>query len=1063
MIYLDCAASTIASKEVRQAMEPWLWGHVGNPSSRHRLGCAASEAIENARHNVLRAFGLSSQGDLVFTSGATEANNLAVLGIARAVKGKGGHIILSPFEHKSVAAMANQLKSEGFSVDTATYNGATGKFNYDKLLKKDTILVAHMLVNNVTGAVFLDDLQDLKKQMQDICPSAYLHADCVQAVGKMDIPMSRIGIDSAVVSGHKIHGPKGVGALLLARRNIPIKSLVYGGGQENGLRPGTENVAAIVGLGEAVANINQNKVELRSKITVLHEMLTTGIRGSSHSFGLLEDTVPEPTKRLFSKEGVYAPTVVGVVVPYAPAETYLNQLQTQNVYIGVGSACQAHENALPASLLALKLNPRDARNTIRVSFSWNTTKEEISGFLDELENCANVLSGKATKRTRKHVSPEVEPAPTETEKMEETLTEIPTGTHEKKQTDSPLEKKPRIEQEPVDHDMKPERSFTKKPNDASADAIRKKMPKSNGVPYKFPLELERPQNGTESECATGTCKIAKTYDIDLKPLPKFHPTPVGYKPYDEEILPGLTDDDGPTMVLVREGEHVLKANKGARTGSKLSANYIRFREALIGSLKAAAADVGIKITIPKKVFGYLFVKPVESALPEGMTMFEATQRLTRRFRDVMGSFSISPVWVEDPLKAKNFDLEPVEKRMAVILGSILAQPENRDRKGILRVKVETKRTNKNLPLNSPQITARLENFLVRQFPDRIERGGFKNSDITLKVEMRQDETIYNGGTFKSIGGMPYASCGKGLCLLSGGLDSPVAAFNMMKRGMAVDFVSFHSYPYLGEQSKQKLASLVQQLTRFQPGARLWLVPFTDCQRAIKDHCDESYRTILYRRMMQRIASKIAHVDGHSCTITGECLGQVASQTIENMTCVEQASGVPVLRPLVGMDKVTVMDTARDIGTYDISIIPEPDCCVVFQPKGPVISGKIFDCLTEEAKIDVDGLVHDALVGSRAFTYPTPFGEIENALLLPKEEQKKTFLGDVEKGLCTTCHIPYFKEKKTAASHLGGGVHKRRTDGFAYPADTNEVNAEKAKAKKLAKLEAAKRQAAETEV
>jgi len=526
MIYLDCAASTIASKEVRQAMEPWLWGHVGNPSSRHRLGCAASEAIENARHNVLRAFGLSSQGDLVFTSGATEANNLAVLGIARAVKGKGGHIILSPFEHKSVAAMANQLKSEGFSVDTATYNGATGKFNYDKLLKKDTILVAHMLVNNVTGAVFLDDLQDLKKQMQDICPSAYLHADCVQAVGKMDIPMSRIGIDSAVVSGHKIHGPKGVGALLLARRNIPIKSLVYGGGQENGLRPGTENVAAIVGLGEAVANINQNKVELRSKITVLHEMLTTGIRGSSHSFGLLEDTVPEPTKRLFSKEGVYAPTVVGVVVPYAPAETYLNQLQTQNVYIGVGSACQAHENALPASLLALKLNPRDARNTIRVSFSWNTTKEEISGFLDELENCANVLSGKATKRTRKHVSPEVEPAPTETEKMEETLTEIPTGTHEKKQTDSPLEKKPRIEQEPVDHDMKPERSFTKKPNDASADAIRKKMPKSNGVPYKFPLELERPQNGTESECATGTCKIAKTYDIDLKPLPKFHPTAI---------------------------------------------------------------------------------------------------------------------------------------------------------------------------------------------------------------------------------------------------------------------------------------------------------------------------------------------------------------------------------------------------------------------------------------------------------------------------------------------------------------------------------------------------------
>ena len=184
----------------------------------------------------------------------------------------------------------------------------------------------------------------------------------------------------------------------------------------------------------------------------------------------------------------------------------------------------------------------------------------------------------------------------------------------------------------------------------------------------------------------------------------------------------------------------------------------------------------------------------------------------------------------------------------------------------------------------------------------------------------------------------------------------------MKRGCSVHFVAFHSPPFLGEGSKRKVVDLVRVLGRFQPQGRLFVVPFSEVQCAIKDVAPQSYRTVLYRRMMQRIASALARRDKARALVTGESIGQVASQTLENLTCIEAASSLPVLRPLLTYDKEETIAIARRIGTYPISERPEPDCCTVFQPDSPVIRGRPEECERIEALLDVDGLVQRALEG-----------------------------------------------------------------------------------------------------
>jgi thiamine biosynthesis protein ThiI len=185
----------------------------------------------------------------------------------------------------------------------------------------------------------------------------------------------------------------------------------------------------------------------------------------------------------------------------------------------------------------------------------------------------------------------------------------------------------------------------------------------------------------------------------------------------------------------------------------------------------------------------------------------------------------------------------------------------------------------------------------------------------------------------------------------------------MKRGCRVSYITYHSSPYIGDASRKKVIDLVRVLAHYQPTSQLFVVPFTKCQEAVRDYAPEPYRTVLYRRMMQRIASRIARHNRCGALVTGESLGQVASQTLENITCIEDASELPVLRPLIAMDKQEAVNLAQKIGTFDTSIRPEPDCCTVFQPNKPIIHGRIRDCVEAEEGFAHEELIEEAVRGA----------------------------------------------------------------------------------------------------
>jgi thiamine biosynthesis protein ThiI len=211
--------------------------------------------------------------------------------------------------------------------------------------------------------------------------------------------------------------------------------------------------------------------------------------------------------------------------------------------------------------------------------------------------------------------------------------------------------------------------------------------------------------------------------------------------------------------------------------------------------------------------------------------------------------------------------------------------------------------------------------------------------------------------------LPVGTLGRVVCLISGGIDSPVAAWMAMKRGCEVLFVTFHSHPFIGDSAKKKVVDLVRVLAPWQGRCTLLVVPFAEAQLAIRGAGRDPYRTVLYRRMMQRIASRIALDNGALALVTGDSLGQVASQTLENMTCIGAAASLPVLRPLLSFDKNDTIAVARRIGTFDLSNVQEPDCCTLFMPAHPVTRGRIEVCAELEATLDVEALVASAVAGA----------------------------------------------------------------------------------------------------
>ncbi len=235
--------------------------------------------------------------------------------------------------------------------------------------------------------------------------------------------------------------------------------------------------------------------------------------------------------------------------------------------------------------------------------------------------------------------------------------------------------------------------------------------------------------------------------------------------------------------------------------------------------------------------------------------------------------------------------------------------------------------------------------------------------LKIHVEMLRDETLYSFGKELGAGGLPTGVSGRVACLLSGGIDSPVAAWRMMRRGCRVHFIHFHSYPVLSRASQEKAVELARLLTKWQLRSRLYLVPFAGIQQKALMTVDPALRVVVYRRMMLRIAEQIARKARAQALITGEVIGQVASQTLENMTVIDAASTLPVLRPLVGMDKDEIIAQAKALGTYPISIIPDQDCCTLFTPKHPATRASAGRVEEAERRLDGDSLVESALAGT----------------------------------------------------------------------------------------------------
>ena len=335
--------------------------------------------------------------------------------------------------------------------------------------------------------------------------------------------------------------------------------------------------------------------------------------------------------------------------------------------------------------------------------------------------------------------------------------------------------------------------------------------------------------------------------------------------------------------------------------------------------------------------GLIFVRtPLESD----------TKEVIAEISKVFGVSSVSPAFeVESNLDA--IGLKAVEFMISMI-----------ENESVKTFKVEAKRADKNFPIKSPEIAARVGACVLKGC--KVLKVDVHNPDCHLFVDLRVDKTYVYTEKINGLGGLPLGTNGKGMVLLSGGIDSPVAAWMMAKRGMVIDAVHFHSYPYTSPRAQQKVEELAEIISSYCGKINMTVINLLPIQEEIVNNCPEDETTILVRRFMMRIAEKIALKQKDLMLITGENLGQVASQTAEALVVTDQSVELPVMRPLIGMDKVEIMDMAKKIGTYEKSIEPYEDCCTVFLPKHPVTKPRLEKILNSESKLDVDRLVDMAV-------------------------------------------------------------------------------------------------------
>ncbi|MCL1992681.1 MAG: tRNA 4-thiouridine(8) synthase ThiI [Spirochaetes bacterium] len=304
------------------------------------------------------------------------------------------------------------------------------------------------------------------------------------------------------------------------------------------------------------------------------------------------------------------------------------------------------------------------------------------------------------------------------------------------------------------------------------------------------------------------------------------------------------------------------------------------------------------------------------------------------------------------------------KNVSDIMAVCVEEAKKLFESGAATYKVEARRADKSFPLDSYQICVSAGGAIAQAV------GGLKvnvrNPDCIIYVEVREKVYVYSDAK-KGLGGLPVGTAGRGLLLLSGGIDSPVAGFLMAGRGMGIDALHFHSYPYTSLEAKQKALDAAAVLGSYTMGLRLYVVAFTTVQLKIKESAPQSWITVLLRMAMMECAEKLAEKIKSKCLVSGESLSQVASQTIENLTCIQSRVNVPVLRPLIGSDKDSIITTARKIGSYEISIRPHQDCCMLFNPPHPVLHGDAAQAGQLYEALELSPLIDEALASCETVT------------------------------------------------------------------------------------------------
>ncbi len=379
------------------------------------------------------------------------------------------------------------------------------------------------------------------------------------------------------------------------------------------------------------------------------------------------------------------------------------------------------------------------------------------------------------------------------------------------------------------------------------------------------------------------------------------------------------------IILIKDGELALKG-----------LNRRSFEDKMVATIRRRLKGLG-KVVV-ERAQSTIYIKPQD----DDFDFQEALDRMGRIF----GIAAFSRACVCE--KSMDDILEKAPEYLADTL------------RNIKTFKVEAKRADKAFPLKSPEICREVGGALLRAFPHL--RVDVHNPDEIITVEVRDYAAYIRGGQIKGAGGLPVGTAGRAQVLISGGIDSPVAAYSMAKRGLVLNAIHFASPPYTSLRAEQKVRDLLGRVARYSGVIKLAIVPFTEIQEEIGKHCPEDYFTLIMRRMMMRIACRVSEADGCLGLVTGESLGQVASQTLPAIAATDEVCTMPVLRPLIGMDKEEIIAISKKIDAFDISILPYEDCCTVFTPKHPHTKPKKGQCEEAEKNLDIEPLIERAIAG-----------------------------------------------------------------------------------------------------